>query len=122
MASASYNSTYKYDPAPRHVYTRKNYMGGDMDLYILPYRTTQRLKTELKKNDIVVKVNYGETDERDTLWRVVRINKKSITINRCDQYGTDIPFIRKDYNTELYKCDDGRKFEVLTVLTYPTEE
>lgn len=60
-----------------------------MDIKIpLPFQVRSVLVDELKKNDLIVKSEELEMDSVDIIYRVIRVNKKTITVQGCDEFGT----------------------------------
>ena len=103
---------------PRHCFYTLTYIDGKT--HPVPYTTVEVLKTELNVGDIVVLSKCWETEDVDLLHRVSRINKKSITLLNCDQYGATEPY-KGEYSKELYKCNDTRKFHKMVLKPISVE-
>ena len=83
-----------------------------------PFKTIKKTKPELDTGDIIVEDYWYEGDEGKYLYYVARINKKSVTLLDCDQYGNTLYWKRRygpspEYAKQLYKCSDKHIFEVL---------
>lgn len=107
------NDAYLKDERPRHIFYRHTYIDGVKRA--VPYLTERIEKRLLKAGDIIVKRHWWETEEVESLHKVIRINKQSITVKDCDQYGYTAPYEREDNKKELMK---GDKFNLIYSLDY----
>ena len=75
----------------------------------LPFNTTQVSWTKLQKNDIVAVEEAREINDIIRLYRLVRINKKSLSLIECDMNGAEFEGSRKvKWDTKYYPavfCD-----------------
>jgi hypothetical protein len=77
-----------------------------------PFNREKIPLSQLKKGDIIVREEAWENYDVYLMYKVLRINKKTISVIRCDQYGLEIrkyrrklniyhPHVEEDDNSEM---------------------
>ena len=64
----------------------------------IPFNTTSVMFSELSKYNIIVELTEHVTEDRFHLYKVIRINKKTITVEECDQYGRRMTLYKSSLN------------------------
>jgi hypothetical protein len=76
-------------PAPvaggQHCYCTETYIDGKH--HAVPFTTRKVVLAELKKGDVIADGRGWETEYVVGLFKVIRINKKTITVIDCDETG-----------------------------------
>jgi len=65
-------------------YIKEDIVGGS---FSLPFQTKRIDFSELREGDIVVEQQGWEVQDVVFLYKVIRINTKSVTLRKCDRYG-----------------------------------
>lgn len=91
-------------PAPKHIHYTKNYISGKE--FPVPYSKKPILyKNEVRVGDIVINSKGWEDVDVDAIFYVKKINPKSLTLLKADQYG-DLIFDNDGKPIkEIYKCN-----------------
>lgn len=107
MAHESYNAPRK------HCWVEK-YLPDPKHSDVIPFQTKEVVLSELKKGDVIAQPTAWETEDMIILYKVLRINKKTISVVDCDQDGSVIyypsyPTADKPRKSKLtlwngYKC------------------
>jgi hypothetical protein len=73
---------------PRHIHYRRYLGGRDDGERPLPFETRDVPLEEVKVGDVIVVSEAWECEDVDVVWKVVRLNKKTISVYACDETGT----------------------------------
>ena len=68
----------------------------------LPFKTEEKKVADLKKGDIIVETEAREVVDVALLYKILRVNKKTLTVIRVDLTGEEVPEAKKK-KMELYK-------------------
>jgi transposase-like protein len=74
---------------PKHIHYRR-YLGGDRDVgeIRMPFETRDVPVEEVKVGDVIVVSEAWECEDVEIIWKVCRLNKKTISLYACDETGT----------------------------------
>jgi hypothetical protein len=91
----------------QHMWTIKDYMTGEH--FGTPFTTQVVPLAELNPYDIIAEEHSGDVTHTITLYKIVRINKKTLTVYPCVQSGArvgDNTYIRLWNGYTTYKVNN----------------
>lgn len=100
MAEPTFN---EYIHAPRKQCWVKCYLPDPKHSDKILFKTVEKPLAMLSMGDIIAKDTAWETEDMIILYSIYRINKKTITVKDCDQFGA----ILNDGKTTKLKLYDG---------------
>lgn len=84
-------------------------------IHEIPFNIKDVELTGIKKGDILVVNKYLETDDIIQLYKVLRINKKTVSVRECNQHGGSL-YNPDDYRNKQYEMIDiysGKKWKII---------
>jgi len=94
----------------KHCYYKRTLI--DHKDHALPFTTRQVALTDLKVGDVVAEEKAWETEDVVLLYKVVRINKKTISVKDCDESGRIMVYGSGEAKSKL-SLWANRKFDVV---------
>lgn len=103
-------------PAPviggQHIYYTCTYIDGKA--HPVPFTTRKVMLAELRKGDVIAEGKAWETEDVIILYKVLRINKKTISVTDCDERGHIIVYPRGESKSKVSNWI-GRMFNIVNI-------
>jgi hypothetical protein len=97
-------------PGGRHLYYTFTYVDGKHQP--VPFTTRKVALDELKKGDVIAEEKAWETEDVVVLYKVLRINKKTVSVTDCDEMGLVCYYPSGERKSKLTLWN-GRRFDVV---------
>jgi hypothetical protein len=84
-------------------------------IHEIPFNIKDVELTAIKKGDILVVNKYNETSDMIQLYKVLRINKKTVSARECNQHGGSLynPDDYRNKQHEMFDIYSGKKWKII---------